>query len=142
MSDWDSVDRPVPVPDDLTRHYWQAASNGRLELQCCQHCGKFQHPPQANCSSCMSTDLEFEEVGGKGTIYSYTIMYHSADERFAAAIPYANVVVQLDDAPEVYLVTNLVNAEYTDAKVGKRVELVFEPLGDGVALPQFQLLHG
>jgi hypothetical protein len=29
--------------------------------------------------SCMAIDLAFEPVSGKGTIYTYTIMYHTGD---------------------------------------------------------------
>jgi uncharacterized OB-fold protein len=34
---------------------------------------------------------------------------------------------------------NLLDAEYTEAKVGRRVEVVFQRLNDEVTLPQFRL---
>jgi len=34
---------------------------------------------------------------------------------------------------------NLLEAEHTDAKVGRRVEVVFEKLNDDITLPQFRL---
>jgi hypothetical protein len=34
---------------------------------------------------------------------------------------------------------NLLGAAYTEAKVGRRVEVVFEKLNDDIALPQFKL---
>jgi hypothetical protein len=33
---------------------------------------------------------------------------------------------------------NLLEAEYTEAKVGRRVEVVFEKLNDDITLPQFR----
>ena len=87
MSDWSQVTRPIPVPNEWTKPFWDAAKQGVLALQRCQSCGHFQHPPYATCVNCISTDLTFEPVQGKGTIYSYTIMYHAGDKRFAAAIP-------------------------------------------------------
>ena len=66
-------------------------------------------------------------------------MYHAGDRRFAAAIPYASIIVELDDAPGALLAANLVEAPYTDAKVGRRVEVVFQPLNDEFTLPQFRL---
>jgi uncharacterized OB-fold protein len=89
--------------------------------------------------NCISTDLTFESVPGKGTIYSYTIMYHAGDQRFAAAIPYASIIVELDAAPGALLAGNLLNVPYTEAKVGHRVEVVFEKLNDDITLPQFRL---
>ena len=37
------------------------------------------------------------------------------------------------------LAANLLDAPYTEAKVGRRVEVVFQPLNDDVTLPQFRL---
>jgi len=87
----------------------------------------------------MSIDLKFEQVGGAGVIYAYTIMYHDGDKRFAGAIPYASIIVELDDAPGALMAGNLLGAPYTEAKVGRRVEMVFEPLNDDITLPQFRL---
>jgi uncharacterized OB-fold protein len=89
--------------------------------------------------NCISIDLTFEPVQGNGTIYAYTIMYHAGDRRFAAAIPYASIIVELDEAKGALLVGNLLDAPYTEAKVGRRVEVVFEKLNDDITLPQFRL---
>jgi uncharacterized protein len=141
MSDWSKVTRPIPVPNEWTKPFWEAAKRGVLELQRCQSCGHFQHPPYPTCTQCVATDLEFEAVRGVGTIYSYTIMYHTGDKRFASAVPYASIIVELDDAPGALLAGNLLEAPYTEAKVGRRVEVVFEKLNDDVTLPQFRLAH-
>src|SRR6059036_2911892 len=122
MSDWSKVTRPIPVPNELSRPFWDAARQKVLALQRCQ-----------------GIDLKFEPVSGKGAIYAYTIMYHAGDKRFAAAIPYASIIVELDDAPGALLAANLLEAPYTEAKVGRRVEVVFEPLNDDITLPQFRL---
>jgi uncharacterized OB-fold protein len=139
VTDWSKVTRPIPVPDEQTKPFWDAAKRGVLELQRCQSCGHFQHPPHATCVKCVSTDLKFEAVRGVGTIYAYTIMYHSGDKRFAPAVPYASIIVELDDAPGALLAGNLLQSPYTEAKVGRQVEVIFEPLNDDITLPQFRL---
>jgi uncharacterized OB-fold protein len=87
----------------------------------------------------MAVDLKFEPVAGKGSIYAYTIMYHTGDKRFAPAVPYASIIVELDEAPGALMAGNLLEAEYTEAKVGRRVEVVFQKLNDDFTLPQFRL---
>jgi uncharacterized protein len=139
MCDWSKVTRPIPVPNEWTRPFWDAANRGALELQRCQSCGHFQHPPYATCVQCVSTDLKFEPVHGEGAIYAYTIMYHTGDKRFASVVPYASIIVELDDAPGALLAGNLLEAPYTEAKVGRRVEVIFEKLNDDITLPQFRL---
>lgn len=142
MSDWSKVTRPIPVPNEWTRPFWDAAKNHRLELQRCQNCRSFQHPPYATCVQCMAIDLKFEPVSGTGTIYAYTIMYHTGDKRFASAVPYASIIVELDAAPGALLAGNLLESDYTEAKVGRRVEVIFEKLNDDITLPQFRLARG
>ena len=139
MSDWSGVTRPLPVPDQWTKPFWDAAKYGRLELQRCQDCGHFQHPPYPTCLNCMSINLKFEPVGGSGTIYAYTFMHHTGDKRFASAVPYASIVVALDEAPGARMAGNLLGVPHTEAKVGRPVEVVFESLNDDISLPQFKL---
>ena len=139
MSDWSKVTRPIPVPNEWTRPFWDSAKLNVLAMQRCQGCRHFQHPPYATCVQCMSVDLKFEPVKGGGTIYAYTIMYHTGDKRFASAVPYASIVVEMDEAPGALMAGNLLEAEYTEAKVGRRVEVIFEKLNDDITLPQFRL---
>jgi hypothetical protein len=49
MSDWSQVTRPIPVPNEWTKPFWDAARRGVLALQRCQACGHFQHPPYPTC---------------------------------------------------------------------------------------------
>ena len=139
MSEWSKVTRPIPVPNELSKPFWEAAKQGVLAMQRCQSCGHFQHPPYPTCVNCMAIDLKFEPVEGKGAIYAYTIMYHTGDKRFAPAVPYASIIVELDAAPGALMAGNLLGAPYAEAKVGRRVEVIFEPLNDEITLPQFRL---
>jgi hypothetical protein len=47
--------------------------------------------------------------------------------------------VELDDAPGALMAGNLLGVPCTEAKVGRRVEVVFERLNDDITLPQFKL---
>src|SRR5262245_61520654 len=139
MSDWTKVTRPVPVPNEWTKPFWDAAKEGVLKLQRCQSCGHFQHPPYATCVSCMGIDLKFEPVSGKGAIYAYTIMYHTGDKRFAPAVPYASIVGEPDDRPGALRAANPRDAEATQTTVGRRVEVIFQTMNADTTLPQFRL---
>jgi uncharacterized OB-fold protein len=139
MSDWTQVTRPIPVPNELSKPFWDAARKHALALQRCQSCGHFQHPPYPTCVNCMGIDLQFEPVEGSGAIYAYTVMYHTGDKRFASAVPYASIIVELDQAPGALMAGNLLDAPYTEARVGRRVEVTFEKLTDEITLPQFRL---
>jgi uncharacterized OB-fold protein len=51
---------------------------------------------------------------------------------------YVVVAVELDEQTGLLLVGNLVNADGDVVKIGLRVEAVFEEIGEGFVLPQFQ----
>lgn len=139
LSDWSKVTRPIPVPNEWTKPFWDNAKQQKLTMQRCQSCGKFQHPPYPTCTNCVSVDLKFEPVEGKGKIYAYTLMYHTGDKRFVAAVPYASIIVELDAAPGALMAGNLLDVPYTEAKVGRRVEVTWQKLNDDFTLPQFRL---
>src|SRR5229473_768495 len=56
--------------------------------------------------------------------------------RFAAEVPYAVIVVKLEEGPK--LVSNLVGVKPHEIKCGMPVEVVFEKLNDQVTLPKFR----
>ena len=47
--------KPSPVPNELSRPYWEAAAQGRLVLQCCSACGTVRHYPRVLCDVCYSS---------------------------------------------------------------------------------------
>ena len=139
MSDWGQVERPIPMPTPLSQTFWDGAKQEKILFQHCQQCGNWQHPPSPTCTNCVGVDLKFEPVEQKGTIYSYTIGYHGGDRRFAAAIPYASIVVEIDGTNGVLMAGNLLGVPSSEAHIGRRVNVVFEPLTDDITLPQFKL---
>ena len=42
-----TVSRPVPVPDESSTPFWEAAARHVLTLARCARCGAFTHPPDA-----------------------------------------------------------------------------------------------
>lgn len=131
--------KPIPRPDALTQPFWDAAKEGRLELQKCSDCGYFNHPPKPLCDQCSSEHLAFEPVSGRGTIYSYTRMHQFNVPGFEAEIPYLNVLVELVEQPKLFMITNLRGAEPEEVQIGQPVEVVFERVNDNIVLPQFRL---
>jgi len=87
----------------------------------------------------MSVNLKFEPVGSKGTIFSYVIMHYPGDPNFKEVVPYATIIVELDEAKGALIAGNLLGVPNTEVDIGRRVEVVFEKLNDEITLPQFKL---
>ncbi|HXA28416.1 MAG TPA: OB-fold domain-containing protein [Candidatus Angelobacter sp.] len=132
------VQRPEPQVTPLTAPFWEATRAGLLALQRCTACGRFHHPPVPLCPECHSSSFEATPVSGRGTVYEYTVMRQARVMGFEDLVPYACLVVEIDEQPGVFVVGNLVDAPAADARVGMRVAVRFEPYGDeGLQLPQF-----
>jgi uncharacterized protein len=129
---------PQPGWSPLTEGYWKAAHDGRLVVQRCKSCGTHRWPPAYACYHCRSTEWDWDDVPGTGTVFSYTW----ADTRAVADSPLFNiVVVELDgtQGEPVRLLTSIPSADKEQLRCDLPVQVVFEPFDDEVAVPMFEL---
>ncbi|MGH3556150.1 MAG: Zn-ribbon domain-containing OB-fold protein [Mycobacterium sp.] len=129
--------RPAPTPDE--EEFWRSGADGRLRIQRCASCRRWQHPPNPVCFHCLCRDVAFEPASGDGTVYSFTINHQSWLPHLRD--PYAVIVVELDEQPGLRFVSRLVNTDMADVRVGLRVRVIFEPLGEGLFVPLFAALR-
>lgn len=132
--------RPLPQPDPLTQPFWDAVREGRLAIQRCAGCGYYNHPPRALCDRCSSSDLAFAGVSGRGRVYSFTLMRQKNVAGFEALVPYLNLLVELEEQRGLFMISYLPGDQAARVALGAPVAVWFEPVDEGVALPQFRLL--
>jgi hypothetical protein len=135
-----SAKKPIPVADELSRPFWDAAKARRLEVQRCGSCGYYNHPPRQYCDACLGQELSFTPVSGRGTIYTFTVMHQRDVAGFEEEAPFINIVVELVEQAQLLMVSNLPIAERAKVKIGATVEVYFEDRGEGVVLPQFRII--
>ena len=128
--------KPVPKLDDTNRHHWEGAQEGKLRIQHCKSCGTHRYPPARWCSACLSEDLEWVTVSGKGSIWSWCVFHRAYFKGFEQDLPYTVVLVELDEGPKLY--SNLVGVEKDDIRIGMRVRAVFEQATDTLTLVKFE----
>ena len=83
----------------------RGAALGRLELQCCAACGAVQYPPREACVKCLSAELEWTAMSGRGELVSETTLRHSQELFFRERMPWRLGLVRL--AEGVSLVAHL-----------------------------------
>jgi hypothetical protein len=131
------MSRPVPIPDHASVFFWEGAARGELLVQKCASCQSFQYPPTVVCEKCHSRDVRPARVSGRGRLYALTVMHQAFLPDFAEDLPFTIALIDLDDAPGVRLLTNIVDADPGSLSAGDPLEVVFEPRGTG-AVPQFR----
>ena len=79
----------------------RAAAQGKLELQCCAACGTVQYPPREACVRCLSAELEWTLMSGRGELVSETMLRHSQELFFRERVPWRLGLVRLEGGPTV-----------------------------------------
>jgi hypothetical protein len=127
---------PLPAITDDTRPFWDACRRHELVVQRCTACDTFRHPPTPVCWRCRSFAHAWVPVSGRGTIFSWAVVHRAFLPELEGSVPYTIVVVALDDAPGVRLISNLIDGE---PAVDQPVEVVFEDVAPEVSVPRFRV---
>ena len=126
----------VPILHGYTKEFYEWCHKQELRFQRCQQCGTWRHPPRPMCNSCHSLQWEWTATKGKGKVYCWTTVHQALDPAFAEAVPYAAVVVELDEGPR--LTTWVTGISPDELQIGMLVELWFDNITDEVTLPKFK----
>ena len=126
-------------PDSFTEPFWAAVAEHRLTCARCASCGTFRMPPSAFCPHCRAQEVVWEELSGRGTVFSFTVARHALTPDLAGYLPYVVAVVDIDGAPGARLIGNVVGTEVEDVRIGMPVEVVWEDVeGSPVSLYRFR----
>jgi hypothetical protein len=135
--------KPVPIPDEHSRPFFDGARRGVLVLRRCQACGTFMSPTggigtplRPRCLTCFSAELAWTPASGLATLYSFALMHQVYDPAFADEVPYNIAVVELDEG--VRMTTNVVGCANEELWIGMPLEVTFEQLSEEVAIPKFR----
>ncbi len=122
---------PVPSPDGLDAPYWEGTRAHELRIQRCDECGAFQWGPEWICHRCLSFQVGWATVSGRGRIYSWERVWHPVHPALAEQGPYLVGLVELPDADGVRVIGNLLGDPEQPVEIGAWVEAVFEDRDDG-----------
>ena len=82
------MERPIPITLPEIEAFWQGCRDGLLLLRSCRACGHLQHYPRAVCTACLSSDLGWREVSGRGRIHSFTTVHRALSPASEDDVPY------------------------------------------------------
>jgi uncharacterized OB-fold protein len=128
--------KPIPRVDEETRGYWEACRRHELVLQRCGACNTLRYYPRAVCPQCMSSEVRWERMSGRGTVYTFTVTHQNQAPGFREELPYVLAYVTLDEG--VQMLTNVVGCPPDQVKIGMAVEVTFEDVNDEIAIPRFK----
>ena len=127
---------PSPGISRESLPWWEAALEGRLVVQSCGACKAERHPPAPCCSRCGSYDQEVRDTAGTGVVYTFTIVHKPLIPGMPE--PYVVASIELDGTEGLRVVSNLVEIDPSEVRIGLAVEVVFEKMSDELVVPRFR----
>jgi uncharacterized protein len=129
-----SYTTPLPRLDTVNRPFWAATKAGKFMLQFCKDCGDTRYLPGPICPKCLSSNQDWKQASGRGTLESWVDFHRAYWDGFKGDLPYRVCLVKLEEGPVV--VSNLVD-KTDNLRMGQPVKVVFDKVTDDVTLPKF-----
>jgi len=111
---------PTNLNYTATREFWEGLRQNQFLARKCNRCGEMFFPPRSHCPNCLTNDLEWIELSGKGTLYSWTEVNIAAPE---FDTPF---LLGLVDLPQGIgrIAAKIVGAEAHQLKIGMPVKII------------------
>lgn len=122
------MEKPLPTPTPLTQPFWDGLREHKVRIQYSPSNDQWVFYPRILAPRTLANDLEWREISGNGTLYTFTIATRPTAPPWNDSLPQLLAVVEFDEGPR--FTTELVNVEPDDIKVGMRVKPVFCDEGD------------
>jgi len=107
---------------DFVKHL----EEGEIAATKCKACGKLYFPPRADCIDCLTDDMEWIPLSGRGKLITYTTAYF-APAGFEA--PYTLALAELEEGVRVFTRMSK-DAKQDEIEIGMKVKLVPVRLAD------------
>ncbi len=130
--------RPRPdqlAVDDLDDPFWEACARHEFLVQRCGICGASFWPATA-CTTHGLAAMSWTPASGRGVVHTYTVYHQVYSQALADQVPYVVGVVKLEEGP--FFHTNIVGCSPDEVRIDMPVEVTFEDLDGGGAIPLFR----
>src|SRR5688500_11360106 len=113
--------KPVPLPDERTAGFWEAAKEHRLAFQQCQHCNRYSHPPVLFCPHCKALEPSFawNTVSGRGKIKTWVVMTDPIVRGFEDETdPWVVAIIEVEEQEGLTFIAGVVDGSKQPIKIG------------------------
>ncbi len=131
----------IPVPDDVSKPFWDAINERKLMVQSCNDCPTLQYPPKQQCQDCNSENMGWKETSGRGRISTYVVMRDIHLARRVEDQPFNLAFIELDDDPRINFYSNLPGVPVREVPIGAAVEVTFEEVAPGQLIHEWKLVE-
>lgn len=116
------------IPISKTLPFWEGLKQGKVLATKCTKCGKIYFPPNADCSDCLVSNLEWVELSKEAEVETFTHVVVRPTS-FQQNKPYTVAIGRLKEG--VRVLAWLTGFKLSEIKVGMKVKLVAKVAPEG-----------
>ena len=136
-----AYNKPIPRKGQHVMPFWEGAKNGKLVIPRCRECNRVHWFPRLICPFCHSTNLEWAEVSGEGTLYTFAVQ-HRAFGGWAEEVPFVTAFIDLREGDRMMTVLRGVDGNKPEEiKIGARVKVEFERADEDTFIPFWRVVE-
>jgi|Deesub1362A_J573_1020465.scaffolds.fasta_scaffold00313_21 hypothetical protein len=120
-----------PTIDSAVVRFFEELKKHRFMTTKCNNCGKTFFPPRVICPECLSEDLEWVELSGKGRLYAFT------QQEMGLRFTKPDVIGVIELAEGIGKILTRIDADFQDLEIGQEMEISFIDEKD-ITLHQFK----
>ena len=122
------ADFPLPdLHDPLTHEFFAGAARHELLVPRCDACDRWVWYPEEACPGC-GGPLTWTKTTGRGRLFSWAVVRRPFLPAFAELVPFVTALVSLEEAPEVRIVTYVVDLDPAELVDGLPLQVAFREL--------------
>jgi uncharacterized OB-fold protein len=134
MTDLNEKFLPPQDMPEFHRPFWDGLKQHRLLLQQCDN-GHMRFIPTEICHHCGSEAWSWQNVSGKGSIYSYTVVHRGPTPAYQKDAPYVIAHVELEEGPR--MIGNLIGCDPAMVRIGMPVRVTYDDVSPEWTLYKF-----
>jgi len=120
-----------------TNDFIDYLEQGKVMGTRCKACGKTFFPPRADCFHSLTSDMEWFEVSGAGTLQTFSTLRY-APVGFEGDLPYTIAVVDYGDYKVFGRIDKAIASPDDELKVGMKMKVVAGKTANGQSTYFFQ----
>ncbi|MEM2386589.1 MAG: Zn-ribbon domain-containing OB-fold protein [Candidatus Bathyarchaeia archaeon] len=126
------------IPISKTLPFWEGLKQGKIRATKCKGCGKIYFPPVADCPQCLTSNMEWVDLGNEATIETFTHVV-VRPTTFQHEKPYTVAIGRLKEG--VRVLAWLTGFKHSEIKVGMKATLVAKITSEGNPTYEFTRLE-
>jgi uncharacterized OB-fold protein len=115
------------------KNYWDGLKKRKLKAQKCKKCGEVFFPPRARCPKCLSKELGWVELSGRGELYSWSEIHVPP---LAFEKPYVLGIIDLEE--RVGRIITRIDAKPEELKIGMKMKINYVDVEEDLTLCIFK----